>query len=140
MEVILKTLSGGVTSLGRITEILYNMICGNGISTKASIGKGTVFFHHGVGCVVHEKAVVGCNCKIFSNVTIGVRWTEGKNDLQLPVIGNNVLIGAGAVILGNIEIGDNAVIGANAVVLKSVPANAMAIGVPARIKKMELDT
>jgi serine O-acetyltransferase len=123
----------GWNKVGRLTEILYNILCENSISTKTKIGGGTVFFHHGVGCVVHERSVIGDNCKIFSNVTIGCKWSGGTNVGLPPTIGNNVMIGAGAVILGDIHIGDNSVIGANSVVLKDIPANSMAVGAPARI-------
>lgn len=75
---------------------------------------------------------IGKNCRIACNVTFGARWS--KNGLDgAPVIGDDVVIGAGAVILGNIHIGDGARIGANAVVLNDVPAGAVAVGVPAKI-------
>ena len=117
------------------------MICGNGISTRATtgtfIGENTVFYHHGAGCVVHENAIIGENCRIFGNVTIGARWSLNRNDPHLPVIGDNVLIGAGAVVLGNVKIGNNAIIGANAVMTQDVPPDALAVGVPAVIKRKE---
>ena len=100
---------------------------------QSNIGKGTIFHHHGVGCVVHDNAIIGDNCHIFQNVTLGSRWTNGVLDGGAPIVGNNVLIGAGAVILGDIKIGDNSNIGANAVVLEDVPEGCIAVGVPARI-------
>ena len=124
----------GLNPLGRVVEVLYNIVCANGISAKSKIG-GTVFYHHGVGCVVHEKCSIGMNCRIFGNVTIGCRWSGNKQPGDPPTIGNNVMIDAGAVILGDIHIGDNALVGANAVVLCDVPANTMAVGKPARILK-----
>ena len=126
---------GGTHHLARFIEILYNMICGNGISTQAQIGDGTVFYHHGVGCVVHELCTIGENCRIFGNVTLGCKWTENEEPGLPPRIGNNVMIGAGAVILGDISIGDNSIIGANAVVLEDVPDNSIAVGVPAAIRR-----
>ena len=84
--------------------------------------------------MVHSKVTIGSNCKIFQNVTIGAKWPEGSKIAGVPQIGNNVQIGCGAVIIGNITIGDNVYIGANAVVLKDVPDNSIAIGVPAEIK------
>lgn len=111
------------------------MINGNAISAKANIGRNTTFHHHGVGCVVHENTVIGDNCHIFQNVTLGSRWSNGKLDGGAPIIGNNVLIGAGAVIIGEIVIGDNSHVGANAVVLSDVPENSIVVGVPARIIK-----
>lgn len=119
---------GGGT-VARILEVIEQVIYSDGISAKASIGNGTVFFHHGLGCIVHEKAVIGDNCKIFGNVTIGSKWPDGKNTGGLPTIGNDVLIGAGAVILGEITIGDNSIIGANSVVTKDVPSNSIVVGV-----------
>ena len=125
---------GGAHHIARLIEILYNVLCGNGISAQARIGKGTVFYHHGVGCVVHELCTIGENCRIFGNVTLGCKWAENKQPGLPPRIGNNVMIGAGAVILGDISVGDNSIIGANAVVLEYVPENAIAVGVPAVIK------
>lgn len=116
-------------------EIVYNILAGNGISGLEAIGKGTVFFHRGIGCVVHRKAVIGEFCKTMQNVTIGERFHEGKQGGSVPEIGNNVTIGAGAVLLGGIKIGNNVIIGANAVVLNDVPDNAIAVGVPAKIKE-----
>lgn len=125
---------GGAHHIARLIEILYNVLCGNGISAQARIGKGTVFYHHGVGCVVHELCTIGENCRIFGNVTLGCKWAENKQPGLPPRIGNNVMIGAGAVILGDISVGDNSIIGANAVFLEDVPENAIAVGVPAVIK------
>ena len=126
---------GGAHHIARLIEILYNVLCGNGISAQARIGKGTVFYHHGVGCVVHELCTIGENCRIFGNVTLGCKWAENKQPGMTPRIGNNVKIGAGAEILGDISVGDNSIIGANAVVLEDVPENAIAVGVPAVIKR-----
>ena len=119
--------------VGRVTELIYNIICGNSISTRTKIGGGTIFYHHGVGCVVHELCSIGEDCKIFGNVTIGCKWSGGDEPGLPPTIGNHVLIGAGAAILGNIHVGDNAIIGANAVVLTNIPAGCIAVGNPARI-------
>ena len=112
------------------------IINSNAISCRASIGKNTRFFHHGLGCCIHEDTIIGNHCCIFQNVTIGQRLS-GQNGDGVPVIGNNVVIGAGAVILGKITIGNNVTIGANAVVVHSVPDNSIAVGVPARIKIKE---
>ena len=114
------------------------MLCGNGISARTQIGKGTVFYHHGVGCVVHELCTIGENCRIFGNVTLGCKWAENEEPGFPPRIGNNVMIGAGAVILGDISVGDNSIIGANAVVLEDVPENSIAVGVPAVIRSRNI--
>lgn len=136
MWVIAHTLySGGKDKLGRVFESLYQIVCSNSISCKANIGNSTVFYHHGLGCVVHDNAIIGENCKIFSNVTIGNKWSNGANSSGPPTIGNNVMIGAGTVILGEIHIGNNCIIGANSVVLNDLPDNSVAVGVPAKIIK-----
>ena len=89
---------------------------------------GVKFAYGGIAVVVHARAVIGKNCIVGQCVTIGGR----SKHYEVPVIGDNVYIGAGAKILGPITIGDNCVIGAGAVVLKSVPANSIVAGVPAR--------
>jgi serine O-acetyltransferase len=97
----------------------------------ASIGRNTLLNWNGLGIVIHHRAVIGDNCTIGQGVTIG-----GRSGYEaVPVLGNNVLVGVGAKLLGPIKIGDNATIGANAVVIKDVPAHATAVGVPAKILK-----
>lgn len=123
--------------VARAFELLNYSLCSNGVSAKAEIGNNTNFFHHGIGCVVHADAIIGDNCVIFGNVTIGKKWSNGVNIGGPPKIGNNVMIGAGAVLLGDFTVGDNAIIGANAVVMIDVPENAMAVGIPAKIIKKE---
>lgn len=91
------------------------------------------FLHRGLGCVVHDNAVIVEHCTISQNVTIGSKWPNGICDGSCPIIGCGVFIGAGAVMLGNIKIGDYSVIGANAVVTKDVPPYAICVGVPGRI-------
>lgn len=122
--------------LSKVFWILSCVIFANSIAAGTEIGEGTVFFHHAIGCVTHTHVKIGRNCKIFANVTMGAKWSSGERDRDtngLPKVGNNVMIGAGAVLLGDITIGDNAVIGANAVVISDVPCNGYAIGVPAKI-------
>lgn len=104
---------------------------GGVIPYQAEIGRGTRFAYQGLGTVIHKKAVIGCNCFIRQNVTIG----GGGGPDGIPVIGDNVDIGAGAILLGGIHIGNNVKIGANAVVNKDLPDNCTAVGVPARIIK-----
>jgi len=99
------------------------------IPLGTQIGGGLVVFH-GFGIVINENAVIGENVTIRHNVTIG---GKAKNGRDCPKIGNNVDVGAGAILLGDIEIGEGASIGAGAVVLQSVPANMVAVGNPARI-------
>lgn len=122
---------GGI--LARFFEIISMSICSHAISAQISVGNGTIFYHHGVGTVVHQDVIIGENCKIFQNVTIGAKISGKSDNNSVPVIGNNVMIGAGAVLLGNIHIGDNSVIGANAVVLNNIESDTIAVGVPAYV-------
>ena len=130
----LSKMGGVPRKISRLLELMNHLICACSVSIDAEIGDGTIFYHRGIGCVVHPKAVIGKNCKIFQSVTIGSKWSKANCLGEAPRIGDNVMIGAGAVILGTISIGDNSIIGANAVVTHSVPANSLALGVPATIK------
>lgn len=101
------------------------------VPPSAVIGKGVVLGYGGLGIVIHARAVIGDRVHISPNVTIGGR--SGKRDV--PVVGDDVQIGAGAKVLGPVIIGNGAKIGANAVVLIDVPERATAVGVPASIVK-----
>lgn len=127
---------GGTRSLARIVEILEHVLFQNSISTMAEIGEGTVFFHHGLGCVVHRNARIGSGCNIFSKVVIGNKWHNGINEGGSPIIGDHVMIGAGAVILGEVMVGDNSIIGANAVVTKDIPSGSLVVGANKLLKRM----
>lgn len=116
-------------------ENLNFIFFSNAVSAEADIGEKTEFKHHGLGCVVHGKAKIGNDCIIFQHVTIGSKWSKAICEDEAPVIGDNVMIGTGAVILGNITVGDNSIIGANSVVLKDVPANSIVYGIPAEPKR-----
>jgi serine O-acetyltransferase len=105
---------------------VWGSISGADIPLNCQIGGGLLLPHPN-GVVIHPDAIVGPNCLIFQQVTLGTLASGGA-----PVIGGHVDIGAGAKILGQIVIGDHARIGANAVVLTDVPATAVAVGVPAR--------
>ena len=123
---------GGHRVLAHALSNLARFFTGIEIHPAAIIGKG-LLIDHGMGVVIGETAEIGNGCTIFHGVTLGGRGnTKGKRH---PTLGNNVFVGAGAKILGNIEIGDNVKIGANAVVLNDVPEGATAVGVPARIKR-----
>ncbi len=100
------------------------------IHPAATIGSG-VFIDHGMGVVIGETAVVGDNCTIYQGVTLG--GTGKHKGKRHPTIGNNVLIGCGAKVLGPFSVGDNSKIAANAVVLQEVPPNCTCVGIPARI-------
>ena len=112
-----------------IVERLIETITGISIPAEANVGEGLRIHHFG-GIIIHSGAVVGKYCTIYHGVTLGDRGGWGG----APSVGNRVLIGAGAKLIGEIEVGDDCVIGANAVVHVSVPANHLAVGVPAVIK------
>lgn len=104
------------------------------IHPGATIGKRLVI-DHGMGIVIGETTIIGDDCLLYQGVTLGGSGKEkGKRH---PTLGNNVLVGAGAKVLGSFTIGDNARIAANAVVLNEIPANATAVGVPARVVRVK---
>ena len=125
--------------LARFFELMQQSFCSNGVSSKCQIGRGTVFFHHGLGCVVHYNAIIGTNCKIFSNVVIGAKWSDGIRTQSAPIIGNNVMIGAGAVILGDITVEDNSIIGANSIVTKNVPSGSVVVGTNTILRNVNME-
>ncbi len=104
------------------------------IHPGALIGK-SFFIDHGMGVVIGETAIVGDNVLLYQGVTLG--GTGKETGKRHPTLGNNVVVGAGAKILGNITIGDNSYIGANAVVIKNVPLNSTVVGIPGRITKQD---
>lgn len=104
------------------------------IHPGAQIGKG-LFIDHGMGVVIGETTVIGDNCLLYQGVTLG--GTGKDKGKRHPTLGDNVMVGAGAKILGPICIGDNVKVAANAVVLKDIPGNCTAVGVPARIARCE---
>jgi serine O-acetyltransferase len=118
--------------IARLISQISRHLTGIEIHPGARIGKG-IFIDHGMGIVIGETSIIGDNVLLYQGVTLGGTGLEkGKRH---PTIGNNVVIGAGAKILGNITIGDNSYIGANAVVVKDVPQNSTIVGVPGRITK-----
>lgn len=103
------------------------------IHPAAKIGKGLVI-DHGMGVVIGETTEIGDNCTIYQGVTLG--GTGKDTGKRHPTLGNNVLVGAGAKVLGPFKVGDNSRIAANAVVLTEIPENSTAVGVPARVVKV----
>ena len=90
-----------------------------------------MFIDHGSGVVIGETAVVGDNCTLYQGVTLG--GTGKHTGKRHPTLGNNVMVGSGAKVLGPFTIGDNSKIAANAVVLEAIPENSTAVGIPARV-------
>lgn len=116
--------------LARFFSQFSRFFTGIEIHPGATLGKN-VFFDHGMGIVVGETAEIGDNCIIYHGVTLGgVSTAKIKRH---PTLKNNVVVGAGAKILGNITIGENCRVGANSVVLKDLPDNTVAVGIPAKI-------
>lgn len=120
--------------LARLISQFSRFMTGIEIHPGAQIGK-RFFIDHGMGVVIGETAIIGDDVLIYQGVTLGGTGLEkGKRH---PTIGNNVVIGGGAKVLGNITVGDNSYIGANAVVIKDVPQNSTVVGVPGRITKQD---
>jgi serine O-acetyltransferase len=128
--------NAGFKWLARFIAHLSRWLTGIEIHPAAVIGR-RVFIDHGMGVVVGETAEIGDDCTLYHGVTLGgTTWKKGKRH---PTLGKGVVIGAGAKVLGPIQIGDGAKIGSNAVVVKDVPAGATAVGIPARILDSERD-
>ena len=118
--------------LARLTSQLNKFFTGVEIHPAAKIGPG-FFIDHGTGVVIGETTEIGENCTIYQNATLGGTGKDvGKRH---PTLGNNVMVGAGAKVLGPFTVGDNAKIAANAVVLDAVPPDSTAVGVPARVAR-----
>lgn len=129
-----KLLKLKIPILPRFLSQLGRYLTGIEIHPGAQIGKD-FFIDHGMGVVIGETSIIGDNVLLYQGVTLGGTGLEkGKRH---PTVGNNVVIGTGAKVLGNITIGNNAYIGANAVVIKDIPPNSTVVGVPGRITKQE---
>jgi serine O-acetyltransferase len=127
----------GLRWLGRFVSHVSRFLTGIEIHPAARVGR-FVFIDHGMGIVIGETAEVGDGSTIYQGVTLGgVLTTKGAK--RHPTLGRNVIVGAGAKILGGFTVGDGARIGSNAVVVKEVPAGATAVGNPARILHKETD-
>ena len=117
--------------LPKILKLIIFIFYNSSIPFEAKIGKGTFLGYGGISVIIHKHAIIGDNVNIGAHVVIG-----GRSDLEeVPMIKNNVLIGAGAKILGNVIIENNVKIGANAVVITNVPEGCTAVGIPAKIIK-----
>ena len=117
-------------TIARIISQTSRFFTGIEIHPGATIGKG-FFIDHGMGVVIGETAVIGDNCLIYQGVTLG--GTGKDKGKRHPTLGNNVMVGSGAKVLGPFTVGNNVKIAANAVVLEAIPDNCTAVGIPARI-------
>jgi serine O-acetyltransferase len=140
--VLLHRLAHGLWNLGfkwvgRFISHLSRWFTGIEIHPAAKIGD-RVFFDHAMGVVVGETAEIGDGCTIYQGVTLG-GTSLYKGEKRHPTLGKDVVIGAGAKVLGGFTVGDGAKVGSNAVVTKPVPAGATAVGNPARIIQAETD-
>ena len=118
--------------VARLLSNLARFFTGVEIHPGAKIGKN-LFIDHGMGVVIGETAIIGNNCTIYQNATLG--GTGKQHNKRHPTLGNNVVVGAGAKVLGNITIGNNVKIGANAIVLKDVPSDCTVVGIGRVIAK-----
>jgi serine O-acetyltransferase len=122
--------TAGLRGFARWLSMIARWLTGIEIHPGARIGR-RLFIDHGMGVVVGETAEIGDDCTLYHGVTLGgTTWEKGKRH---PTLGNNVVVGAGAKVLGPIHIGDGARIGSNAVVVKSVPPEATVVGIPGRV-------
>jgi serine O-acetyltransferase len=120
--------------IARLLSQFSRFMTGIEIHPGARIGKG-FFIDHGMGVVIGETTIIGDDVLLYQGVTLG--GTGVVTGKRHPTIGSNVVVGAGAKILGNIIIGDNSYVGANAVVIKDVPPNSTVVGIPGRITKQD---
>ncbi len=122
--------SSGLKWLARFISMLARWVTGIEIHPGAVIGH-RFFIDHGMGVVIGETAIIGNDCTLYHGVTLGgTSWEKGKRH---PTLGDGVIVGAGAKILGPIVIGDNSRVGSNSVVVKDVPEDATVVGVPAHV-------
>lgn len=134
-------------ALAWIVRSFIYLIHNSFVPYKCEIGEGTEFGYKGIGLVIHSETKIGRDCKIGTNVTIG-GGAGGSNQVipefdgvrrRVPVIGDRVYIATGSKVLGSIVVGDDVIIGANAVVINDVPAKTVVGGVPARIIRYRSD-
>jgi len=126
----------GVKWPARLVSHVARLLTGIEIHPGARIGR-RFFIDHGMGVVIGETAVIGDDCTLYHGVTLGgTSWEKGKRH---PTLGCDVVVGAGAKVLGPIEIGDGSRIGSNSVVVKSIPTGATVVGVPGRVVERHSD-
>lgn len=118
-----------MTNISKFFSYLNRLLFSVWLPSSAMIGKNFKVGYWGLGIVIHSNSKIGNNCQINQNVTIGRNF----GDKDVPIIGDNVYVGAGSVIFGEITIGNNVIIGANSVINKNIPSNSTAVGNPHRI-------
>ncbi len=121
---------GGLPLVPRLISFFSRFLTGIEIHPGAQIGE-SFFIDHGMGVVIGETAVIGDNCHLTQGVTLG--GTSNRHEKRHPTLGDNVVVGAGAKLIGSIAIGNNARIGAGSVVVTNVPAYATVVGVPGKV-------
>jgi serine O-acetyltransferase len=126
----------GFTTLARMISQASRFLTGIEIHPGAQIGR-RFFIDHGMGVVIGETTIIGDDCLLYQGVTLG--GTGKERGKRHPTLGNHVVVGSGAKVLGNITIGNHVRIGAGSVVLKSVPDHSTVVGVPGRIVRSRLD-
>jgi len=119
-----------VPFIPRVISCVSRFLTGIEIHPGAKIGEG-LFIDHGMGVVIGETAEIGDNCTLYQGVTLG--GTSLQHKKRHPTLGNDVVVGCGAGLIGSITIGDNVKVGAGSVVVASVPPNATVVGVPGRV-------
>lgn len=115
--------------LAKAISYLNRMLFSVWLPSSAHIGKNFTLGYWGLGIVIHNNTVIGDNCQVSQNVTIG----RNLGDQTVPKLGDNVYVGTGSVVFGEITIGNNVIIGSNSVINKSIPANSIVVGNPFKI-------
>lgn len=131
-----KLYKAGFTTTARSISQFSRWLTGIEIHPGAQIGR-RFFIDHGMGVVIGETAIVGDDCLLYQGVTLG--GTGKERGKRHPTLGNRVIIGSGAKVLGNITVGDDVRIGAGSVVLKPVPDHSTVVGIPGRIVRSRMD-
>lgn len=124
----------GFKSLARISSQFTRFMTGVEIHPGAQIGR-RFFIDHAMGVIIGETTIIGDDCTLYQGVTLG--GTGNETGKRHPTLGNNVIVGVGAAVLGNITVGDNSKIGGGAVAVKDVPPNCTVVGIPGRIVKRD---
>ena len=124
----------GLKSLARISSQFTRFMTGVEIHPGAQIGR-RFFIDHAMGVIIGETTIIGDDCTLYQGVTLG--GTGNETGKRHPTLGNNVIVGVGAAVLGNITVGDNSKIGGGAVAVKDVPPNCTVVGIPGRIVKRD---